>query len=178
MLNTQDYKAQILDKTARRFEANHNSLADAHALISAIDVYASLVWFETGRVGKETAFKNVIEQQCEAFGIIRSASNAIKHIERTSNNVVVKSMRDIQAGSSGGSFHRFLANGGNSGPSVAITMNWEHDSNTNVYKYKNKDDNDNDKIIDEPQNTWKTQYLQRLYPPAIEAIEAKLTELQ
>jgi len=65
MLNTQDYKAQILDEMACRFEANHNSLADAYALIWAIDVYASLVWFETGRKGKgeEIKFKDAIQAQ-------------------------------------------------------------------------------------------------------------------
>jgi hypothetical protein len=170
MLSTQDYKTQILDEMARKFEANHNSLSDAYALIWAIDVYASLVWFETGRKGTETNFKDVIEQQCEAFGIIRSASNAIKHIERSGNNVVVKAMGDIQSGSEP-SFHSWFANGGNSGPSVAITMNWEYDSDTNEFK------GGDGKIMVAPQSGWKTQYLRRLYRPAIEAIEAEFTGL-
>ena len=173
MLNSQDYKKQILDELARRFEANHNSLADAYALIWAIDVYASLVWFETGRKGKdeERKFKDAIEDQCEAFGIIRSASNAIKHIERDKNNVVVKSMGDIQSGS-GASYHSYFANGGNSGPSVAINMNWEYDP-------ENKEFKDGDgKTMAAPHSHWKTQYLRRLYCPAIEAIEAKLARSQ
>jgi hypothetical protein len=171
MSHTQDYKAQILDELARRFEVNQNSLADAYALIWAIDVYASLVWFETGRVGKECVFKNRIEKQCEAFGIIRSASNAIKHIERNGNDVVVKSMSDVQTGS-GSNWHSYFANAGSSEPSVAITMHWEYDRDTKEFK-----DGDG-KIIDAPQSHWKTQYLMRLYRPAIDAIEAKLTELQ
>jgi hypothetical protein len=171
MLHAQDYKAQILDEMARRFEANQNSLADAYALIWAIDVYASLVWFETGRVGEESVFKDIIEKQCEAFGIIRSASNAIKHIERKGNGVVVKSMGDIQAGS-GPSWHSYFANAGSSEPSVAITMHWEYDRDTKEFK------DGGGKIIDAPQSHWKTQYLMRLYRPAINAIEAKLTEFQ
>ncbi|MDT8855140.1 hypothetical protein RNZ50_08970 [Paracoccaceae bacterium Fryx2] len=171
MLNTQDYKAQILDEMACRFEANHNSLADAYALIWAIDVYASLVWFETGKKGKECKFKDAIQAQCEEFGIIRSASNAIKHIERGDKDVVVYSMGDIRAGS-GPSFHSWFANGGNSEPSVAITMNWEHDPDTNEFR------DGAGKIMVAPESHWKTQYLRRLYRPAIEAIEAKLKELQ
>lgn len=171
MLSTQDYKTQILDEMARKFEANHNSLADAYALIWAIDVYASLVWFETGRKGTETKFKDGIEQQCEAFGIIRSASNAIKHIERNGEKFVVKSMGDIQSGS-GPSFHAYFANGGKSEPSVIITMNWNYDSDTNEFK------GGDNKIMAAPQSGWKTQYLRRLYRPAIEGIEAKLAGLQ
>jgi hypothetical protein len=171
MLNSQDYKKQILGELVHRFETNHNSLADAYALIWAIDVYASVVWFETGRVGTEPDFKTVIEQQCEAFEIIRSASNAIKHIERRGDNVVVKSMGDIQAGS-GPSYHSYFANGGNSGPSVAITMNWEHDPETNEFT------GGDGKIMVAPKSHWKTQYLRRLYRPAIKAIEAKSAKPQ
>ena len=173
MLNSQDYKQQILDELARRFEANHNSLADAYALIWAIDVYASLVIFETEGKGEhiEATFKGVIEQQSEAFRIIRSASNAIKHIERGRNNVVVYSMGDIQSGS-GPSWHSWFANGGNSGPSVAITMNWEYDPDKKEFK------DGNGKTMAAPHSHWKTQYLKRLYRPAIEAIEAKLAKSQ
>ena len=170
MLKSQDYKAEILEELARRFEANHNSLADAYALIWAVDVYASLVWFETGRTVTETEFKNAIEKQCEEFGIIRSASNAIKHIERTKSDVVVKSMRDIKSGTAP-SWYAFFANGGRSEPSVAITINWEYDPETNVYK------NGDGKIIPAPQSGWKAQYLTRLYRPAIVAIEARLNAL-
>ena len=171
MLDSQNYKEHVLDELARRFETNHNSLADAYALIWAIDVYASIVWFETGRVGTESAFKNVIEAQCEAFGIIRSASNALKHIERDCNDVVVKSMSDIKSGS-GASLHAYFANGGKSEPSVKITMNWEYDTDKNEFR------TGGGKAMAAPNRRWKTQYLKRLYRPAIEAIEAKLIELQ
>lgn len=169
----QDYKKLILHEMVCKFEANHNSLSDAYALIWAIDVYASRVWFETGSRGRnaEANFKNAIEQKCEAFRIIRSASNAIKHIERDKVDVLVKSMGDIQSGS-GHSAYAYAANGGKSGPSMAITMNWEYNSDTNEYK-----DGDG-KIMVAPQRGWKKQFLMQLYRPAIEAIEASLTGLQ
>jgi hypothetical protein len=169
----QDYKKLILHEMVCKFEANHNSLSDAYALIWAIDVYASRVWFETGSRGRnaEEDFKNAIEQKCEAFGIIRSASNAIKHIERRKNDVVVFSMGDIQSGS-GPSFLSWCANGGELGPSVAITMNWEYNSDTSEFK------GGDGKIMVAPQRGWKKQFLMQLYRPAIEAIEASLTGLQ
>lgn len=171
MLSTEDYKTQILDEMVRKFEANHNSLSDAYALIWAIDVYASLVWFQTGKRGKEPDFKDAIEEQCEAFGIIRSASNAIKHIERDKKIHVVISMGDIQP-QSGPSWHSFFANRGMSQGGVKITMSWEYDSDSDEFK------RGDGKPMVAPQNEWKTQYLRNLYRPAIEAIEARLTELQ
>ena len=120
MLTSHDYKVQVLEELADRFERNHNSLVDAYALIWAIDVYASLVSFETLGKDKETEFKDQLERECEAFGIIRSASNALKHIVRRSNTVVVKSMADIKSGT-GQSLHAYFSKGA-SAPSIAITM--------------------------------------------------------
>ncbi|WP_162497414.1 hypothetical protein [Roseovarius dicentrarchi] len=169
MLTTEDYRVQILAEFSNRFLANHNSLADAYALIWAIDVYSSLAWFETGRKGEESKFKDKIEAHCEAFGIVRSASNAIKHIDRNFNNVIVKSLGDITSGS-GPSFHAYFANHGHSEPSIAITMNWNFDPEAKVYK-----DGDG-KIISAPKSGWKTQYLVNLYRPAIDGIESTLSK--
>lgn len=154
----------------RKFEADHNSLSDAYALIWAIDVYASLVWFRSGKRGKEYKFKDAIEKQCEAFEIIRSASNAIKHIERHEKSFVVISIGDIESGS-GPSLHSFLANRGASQGGVKIIVSWEYDSDRDEFKRGDGE------AMAAPQNRWKTQYLRNLYVPAIEAIEAKLTVL-
>lgn len=171
MLSTEDYKTQILDEMVRKFEANHNSLSDAYALIWATDVYASLAWFEAGKPGKEEKFKDLIEEQSEAFGIIRSASNAIKHIERDKKKHVVIWMSDIQP-SSGPGWHSFLANRGMSEGGVNIAMSWEYNPDRDEYKR-----GDGEPMV-APQDEWKTRYLRNLYGPAIEAIEAKISELQ
>ena len=163
MLTSHDYKVQVLEELADRFERNHNSLVDAYALIWAIDVYASLVSFETLGEDKETEFKDQLERECEAFGIIRSASNALKHIVRRFNTVVVKSMADITSGT-GPSWHAYFSKGA-SEPSIAITMNWTYDEHSEEYR------DGNGKLRPAPENSWKTQYLLKLYRPSIDAIE-------
>jgi hypothetical protein len=172
------YKEQILNVLARRFDENDNSLPDAYALIWAIDVYASFVWFatgkkntETGKKSKEPDFKDEIDKQCEPFKIIRSASNAIKHIERNDNGFFVKSINDIQAGE-GSSFHAKLKLG-SSAPSISITAHWNYDTETQKYSIYQKGEED---IIPPPESEWKTQYLKELYQPAIDAIDKIWTD--
>jgi hypothetical protein len=166
MLASHEYKVQVLEELANRFESNHNSLADAYALIWAIDVYASLVSFETLGKDKEPSFKNQLDEECEPFGIIRSASNALKHIERRDPRVVVKSMADITSGTDP-SWHAWFSKG-TSEPSIAITMNWTYDQPTEKYR------DGSGEMMRAPENQWKTQYLLRLFRPAIDAIETKL----
>lgn len=166
-MDPKKYREEILGEFVRRFEEKHNSLPDAYALIWSIDVYASLVWKQMRSMETETDFKNDIERNSEAFRIIRSASNAIKHIERHKDEFVVKSMNDISAGE-GSSFHAWFAKG-NSEPSIAITMNWLYDREMDEYSYSK-----GTKLAPAPQNPWKTQYLIKLYGPAIAAIDWQL----
>jgi hypothetical protein len=164
------YKEQILNVLARRFDGNDNSLPDAYALIWAIDAYASLVWFATDKIGGEPKFKDEIQADCEAFKIIRSASNAIKHIERKDDGFIVKSINDIQAGK-GLSPHTWFHTRSLE-PSISITVRWNYDAEMQEYSIVKKG-----KAVKtlSPESNWKTQYLTRLYQPAIDAIDKKLT---
>jgi hypothetical protein len=166
LMELQVYKEKILDEFICRFQNNPNSLPDAYALIWSIDVYASLVWSKTGKEKEEKCFKNDLDKQCEEFKIIRSASNAIKHIERDRENVFVKSMTDIAEGE-GSSFHAWF--NGVPSASISINMYWNHNPDTNEYTYGKGPDR-----VELPKNKWKTQYLWNLYGPAIAAIDHKL----
>jgi hypothetical protein len=165
------YKEKILNELVRRFDKNRNSLPDAYALIWAIDAYASVVWFATDKKNKveEQKFKDKIQDDCEEFEIIRSASNAIKHIERSKDGFIVNSMVDINAGE-GATPHAWSSNGGSSAPSVSITMNWNYYAETQEYSYDMKG---KDSKLTAPKSGWKTQYLYKLYKPAIDAIDKK-----
>jgi hypothetical protein len=101
------YKENLLEEFVRRFQKNHNSLPDAYALIWAIDVYASLASYKTQGGRDESKFKDDLQERCEAFKIIRSASNAIKHIERNDGRCFVYSMGAINEGE-GSSAHAWF----------------------------------------------------------------------
>tara|TARA_R110002049_G_scaffold285335_2_gene466171 strand:- start:2625 stop:3140 length:516 start_codon:yes stop_codon:yes gene_type:complete len=167
-MEPKEYKEHILEILAHRFEENHNSLPDAYALIWAIDVYAALVSHKINGKDEDIGFKNELEAHCEPFKIIRSASNAIKHIERRNDQCFVKSIDHIQAGKRAG-FHAYFSNNGRSEASIAITMSWAYSAKTDAYS-----DASGKEISPRPESSWKTQYLRTIYRPAIEAIDIKL----
>ncbi|WPZ28991.1 hypothetical protein T8A63_15360 [Sulfitobacter sp. OXR-159] len=163
-MGPKEYRNEILEVLAQRFEENNNSRPDAYALILAIDVYASVVSYRLNGKDKDVGFKDGIEAYCEPFKIIRSASNAIKHIERKNPTFIVTSIDSVRPTERPG-WHGYFGNGSG----VSITVSWVHDPETDTYN-----DPTGKKLDYTPVSPWKTQYLRKLHRPAIEAIDAEL----
>jgi hypothetical protein len=74
------FKKLIVDPTISRFKSDPSSLVDAFHTIWVIDAYGSHVAKDIGR--NEATFKNSVADKSQEFSLIRSACNAIKHVQR------------------------------------------------------------------------------------------------
>jgi hypothetical protein len=130
MLSPNEFRTTVVDVHVARFEMSLNSVADAFAVIWAIDAYASHVAKNVGQNEKE--FKaNLQTAGAWQFRIIREASNATKHaIVRNSTKRDVPTSSAASGSETMGGMSAWASRTTHWVEQIIIDINWSFDGPT------------------------------------------------